>query len=74
MTDSLFLAARPSFLEGASRLVDFGNFLNEYNRSLSPGQADQIALTLDWRQVGADWGRAADLIGRQVHARRSRKK
>lgn len=53
--DSLFLCARPSFVEGISRLMDFGGTLNEYNRSLAPAQADYLALYADWRLIGRDW-------------------
>jgi hypothetical protein len=54
MSDSLFLCARPSFIEGMSRILDFGGALNEYNRSLTPEQADYLALYADWRLVGMD--------------------
>lgn len=48
------LFARPSFVEGAARLVDVGGTLNEYNASRSAEDADQNALAADWRQVGAE--------------------
>lgn len=51
---SEFLFARPSFLEGVARLLDFGNFLNEYNGSVTPDEADQRATAADWRVVGDD--------------------
>jgi hypothetical protein len=51
---SSFLFARPSFLEGMSRLLDVGNTLDEYNRSPTPEQADATALACDWRRVGLD--------------------
>jgi len=54
MSDSLFLCARPSFIEGMSRIFDFGGTLNEYNQSLTPAQADYLALRGDWRLVGRD--------------------
>ena len=60
MSDSLFLCARPSFVEGASRILDFGGTLNEYNRSLTPEQADYLALRADWRLIGMDLARAID--------------
>ena len=44
MSDSLFLCARPSFVEGVSRIFDFGFTLDEFNKSLSPEQADYLAL------------------------------
>jgi hypothetical protein len=60
MSDSLFLCARPSFIEGMSRILDFGGALNEYNRSLTPEQADYLALYADWRLVGMDLARILD--------------
>lgn len=51
---STFLFARPSVWEGAGRLVDFGNFLNDYNYSPSGEQADDLALWADWTSVGND--------------------
>lgn len=47
-----FLVARPSFWEGISRIVDFGNTLQEYNVSSSGDVADAVALRNDWRMVG----------------------
>ena len=49
-----FLYARPSATEGVARLLDFGNFLNEYNSSRSEEQADVRALRADWYAVGDD--------------------
>lgn len=49
---STFLFARPSFIEGFARVLDIGNALNEYNRSLTGQQADFLALRADWRQIG----------------------
>ncbi|MBN3951909.1 MAG: hypothetical protein HWQ38_37785 [Nostoc sp. NMS7] len=51
---SSYLYARPSFIEGVARIVDFGNTLQVYNTSLSPGQADYLALLSDWVVVGND--------------------
>lgn len=48
------LYARPSFLEGLARLVDFGNGLAEYNSIESDDLADFQALASDWNNVGAD--------------------
>jgi len=47
-----FLFAQPSFLEGAARILDFGDTLTEYNVSVTPQQADYYALLSDWRAVG----------------------
>jgi len=51
---SMFLFARPSLVEGGARILDFGDTLNEYNRSMTPEQADQIAIACDWHRVGLD--------------------
>lgn len=55
---SKFLFATPSFSEGVSRIVDFGNTLSEYNYSQSAESADCNAILADWNQVGADLNRA----------------
>jgi hypothetical protein len=55
-SDSLF--ARPSFVEGLSRLADLGSTLNEYNTSPSNEIADARALAADWQAVGFDIRRA----------------
>ena len=46
------LFARPSFLEGVGRLIDFGGTLNEYNTSATPDEADYQALASDWWAIG----------------------
>jgi hypothetical protein len=51
---SSILFARPSFLEGVGRILDFTNLLNEYNRSLTPEQADELGLRADWHAIGED--------------------
>jgi hypothetical protein len=53
-----FLFAEPSFWEGASRVVDLANALNVYNESLTPEQADALAMWADWSAVGDDIRRA----------------
>jgi hypothetical protein len=53
---STFLFARPSFAEGMARALDFGGTLQEYNRSITPEQADNIALAADIEAVNADFG------------------
>ncbi len=55
---SPLLYARPSFLEGASRILDFGSTLNEYNRALTPEQADALAIESDCQAIGEDLTRA----------------
>ena len=44
---STLLFARPTFLEGVARLVDFGGFLNDYNYAEDGDAADRIALASD---------------------------
>ena len=51
-----FMFARPSFLEGAARIFDFGGTLNEYNyNKYSTGaEADAAAIASDWAVIGQD--------------------
>ena len=65
-TDLLF--ARPSFLEGVARLLDFGGTLNEYNRSDMPEDADLVALRSDWEALGEDYRSALGLVVRDAQA------
>jgi hypothetical protein len=51
---STFLFAKPSLVEGAARLLDFGNTFDENNYSKSPEEADRKAIECDWDQVGLD--------------------
>jgi hypothetical protein len=55
---SYFLFARPTFLEGVGRIIDFGDTLTEYNRSIDTAQADHLAQWADWSAVGDDIGAA----------------
>ena len=55
---STILFARPSLLEGMGRVMDFADVLQEYNRSLTPQQADRLALLADWSAIGEDIGAA----------------
>jgi hypothetical protein len=48
------LFARPSFFEGAARILDFGNTLTEYNTSESPAEADSRAMLADWKAIRGD--------------------
>ncbi len=70
-----FLYARPSFYEGMGRLLDFGNHLNQYNSSISPEQADALALYADWLAVGDDLRLAieelAEIMSEEVATRQS---
>ena len=52
MNDYLF--ARPSFMGGASRVLDLFGTLQEYNRSVTPEIADQRAMFSDFRAIGTD--------------------
>jgi hypothetical protein len=49
------LFASPSFWVGFGQSLDVGNTMFEYNQSLSPKQADSLALRGDWRAVGNDF-------------------
>lgn len=49
-----FLFATPSFKEGVARLVDFGNFMTDYNTTRTTQDADKRATTQDWLAVGDD--------------------
>ena len=51
---SELLYARPTFLSGLARILDFGGTLNVYNTSKSAADADQEALLSDWYAVGDD--------------------
>ena len=53
-TFTSFLFARPSGLEGAGRILDFGNTLTEYNYSPNGEVADYLAVLCDWRAIGND--------------------
>jgi hypothetical protein len=57
-----FLFARPSFLEGVARILDFGNTLQMYNGSDSPAEADAWAFASDWYAIGEDMMRAVNQI------------
>lgn len=48
-----FLFALPSFLTGMGGAIDIGSTLTEYNVSLTPEEADYIALCSDWNAVGS---------------------
>jgi hypothetical protein len=54
MSDSYFLFAEPSFIEGMARVLDLGNTLNVYNESLSGEIADSTAISMDWAMIGKD--------------------
>lgn len=54
MGDTSFLFATPSFLEGLARTIDLGTTLDEYNSSITPEQADFLAVKNDWEVIGED--------------------
>lgn len=66
MSESTYLFAIPTWAEGAGRLVDFGDTLNEYNYSITPDMADAIAIAMDWRAVGVDVMTAVGAFGEQL--------
>ena len=65
-----FLYARPSFVEGVARLLDFGGVLNEYNQSRTGREADWKALRADWITVGDDLWDAAEQVAEGATPRR----
>ena len=52
--EGFVLYARPSFLEGISRLIDFTGSLNKYNIYRSAAEADRQAIQSDWEAVGLE--------------------
>jgi hypothetical protein len=65
--DSLttFLYAKPTFIDGIARILDFGSTLQEYNSCFFDEQADNIAMKLDWAMVGEDFRHAMRLISEE---------
>lgn len=59
---STILFARPSFLEGVARIMDFGNTLSVYNNSPTPEMADYLAIMADWNAVGEDMKKAMQAV------------
>ena len=55
---SYYLGARPSFLEGIARLMDFGNTLDKYKSYPSGAEADYAAIARDWAMIGLDFRNA----------------
>jgi len=49
-----FLVARPSFVSGVARLLDWYGFYDAYNASRTGREADYKALLSDWYIVGQD--------------------
>ena len=48
------LKSRASLVEGMSRILDFGNTLNEYDVPWSDRAIDGYAIWTDWYSTGAD--------------------
>ena len=48
------LFAKPSFVEGFSRVLDLGGTLQEYNSSETEQKADMEEIKNDWRAIGDD--------------------
>jgi hypothetical protein len=65
MSESTYLFAVPSWVEGVGRIFDFGDALSEYNYSATPEDADAVATYLDWSAVGGDLRRAIGEFERQ---------
>ncbi len=64
------LFAQPSFWAGFGQILDFGNTMFEYNQSLSPEQADSLAIRGDWRAIGDDFRSALEEGGEPEESQR----
>ncbi len=62
---SHFLLARPSAVEGAVRILDFGNTLDSYNCSPTSEETDALALYADWCAVGHDLQTAINRLSKR---------
>jgi hypothetical protein len=51
---NVLFSARPSFIEGAARILDFGNTLDDPRPSLGDAEQDRLAFRLDWMELGLD--------------------
>jgi hypothetical protein len=49
-----FCVRSPSFIEGASRVLDLFGTLQEYNKPRKPQLADHRAMFDDFRAIGTD--------------------
>jgi hypothetical protein len=52
---TFFLFARPSFIGGIARLLDFSGSLKVYNEHNTGAEADARAFMEDWRALGEDF-------------------
>lgn len=57
---STALFARPTWIGGLARMVDFGGLFDQYNTYDSPAEADARAIANDWAAVGVDLMNAMD--------------
>ncbi len=57
---SLFVS-RPSVMVSVASVLDVGDTLRDLNLGLRPNEADFIALWSDWRSVGIEIERAAEI-------------
>jgi len=57
---SMFLFARPSFVEGCARLVDLAGTLNEYNYAPDGAQADRLGSVVDTAALAGDFAVARE--------------
>lgn len=62
--DSTALFANPSFLKGASRVIDLFGYLDEYNYKDTDIEADFEALKRDWCIIGLDIAKAIETYER----------
>jgi hypothetical protein len=60
-----FLYARPSFLGGIASVLDLGDTLTEFNNSLTPEQADYIAIKADVQAIAGDMRQVAQELSAQ---------
>ncbi len=62
---SQFLFAHPSFLSGMGRAIDLFGAFDDYNDSPGPETADELAMRLDWKDVGQDIVDAMNVVARE---------
>jgi len=60
MTSYLF--NMPGFLLGVASVIDIGGTLHKYNESISPNEADTMALSSDVIAIGKDMREAINTL------------
>jgi hypothetical protein len=60
-----FLFTNPTLISEMGRVLDLGSTMNEYNSTLSPQDADYLAIKSDWEIVGADISEAISSHGKK---------